>query len=403
MKLFDRQILEGTRPRMTIGRRDYRDRTTGHVRIARPYWAQFFWNGRQHQRPLGTANKDSAIRTAYRLAEQLQKGADIHTKRQMTMDQIIDRYTIFCEARGLTPKTLVKYEGQLKRFGPWCTKNGIRYARSFSQDDLLTYRTCLEKVHCLSPKSIYSETILVKQLFKWASRNGLVEQNPIASLQFANVKSPKQPCFTLEQVELLLSKAKPWMMPILAMLAFTGIRIGELAQLHWEDLDLERNIVHICRGGSNRRPKDKDDRFIPIHATRLRPILLRLPRTSELVFRMLNGRPVEERRMLKDLKRLCREVGLDRPIQYKLHTFRHFFASYCAQSNMSYKYALEWLGHSSSMILDLYFTMNDKISQMAMNNMTFSTEEPLAAKTNSSSAHPQTRKPSKQRKNLEIL
>jgi integrase len=60
--------------------------------------------------------------------------------------------------------------------------------------------------------------------------------------------------------------------------------------------------------------------------------------------------------------------------QYKLHTFRHFFASYCAQQNLSYKYVLEWMGHSSSAILDLYFTMNDRHAQAAMNSMSFDSE-----------------------------
>jgi site-specific recombinase XerD len=57
--------------------------------------------------------------------------------------------------------------------------------------------------------------------------------------------------------------------------------------------------------------------------------------------------------------------------QYKLHTFRHFFASYCTQQNMSYKYVLEWMGHSSSAILDMYFTMNDRQAQAAMNGLSF--------------------------------
>jgi integrase len=55
------------------------------------------------------------------------------------------------------------------------------------------------------------------------------------------------------------------------------------------------------------------------------------------------------------LKNLCKECGFENPQQYKLHTFRHFFASYCAQHNLSYKYILEWMGHSSSAILDIYF------------------------------------------------
>ncbi|MHC4632432.1 MAG: hypothetical protein ACYS9C_14350 [Planctomycetota bacterium] len=44
---------------------------------------------------------------------------------------------------------------------------------------------------------------------------------------------------------------------------------------------------------------------------------------------------------------------------------------YCAQQALSYKYVLEWMGHSSSAILDMYFTMNDRYAQAAMNSLSF--------------------------------
>lgn len=34
--------------------------------------------------------------------------------------------------------------------------------------------------------------------------------------------------------------------------------------------------------------------------------------------------------------------------KYKVHTFRHAFASMCARNQVSYKYALDWMGHKSS-------------------------------------------------------
>ena len=89
----------------------------------------------------------------------------------------------------------------------------------------------------------------------------------------------------------------------------------------------------------------------------------------------MNEKPVSQKKLLAYLKCLCRQCGFTNPRQYKLHTFRHFFASYCAQQNLSYKYVLEWMGHSSSAILDMYFTMNDRASQVAMNSLSFNSEE----------------------------
>jgi site-specific recombinase XerD len=85
----------------------------------------------------------------------------------------------------------------------------------------------------------------------------------------------------------------------------------------------------------------------------------------------MNGRPVSQKKLLIYLKDLCKQCGFAKSQQYKVHAFRHFFASYCAQQNMSYKYVLEWMGHSSSAILDMYFTMNDRQAQAAMNGLSF--------------------------------
>jgi len=148
-----------------------------------------------------------------------------------------------------------------------------------------------------------------------------------------------------------------------------------LQQLQWEDVDLDRNVIHVHRGGSDDKPKDKEDRFIPVHGRKLKPVLQSLPRTSELVFLMPNGRKVSPKKLRAYLKDLCRQCGFQNPWQYKLHTFRHFFASYCAQQALSYKYVLEWMGHSSSAILDTYFTMNDRHAQDAMNSLSFNGEK----------------------------
>jgi len=375
MKLVDKQVVEATKPTIYIGKRTYKSRKTGEVHVGRPYWAEYFTNGKQYQEPLKTTNKSVAVRSAYALSERIERGQCKVRDSRRTIEELADGYLAFCKARKLAKKTLVKYEGQKERFKEWCKSEGIKRARTFSPDDLFAYRTYLAEQCELSDKSIYHETIVIKQMFKWAARNGYLSRNLLEPVRFAKVKSPKQPCFTMEQVELLLSNAEKWAVPMFAALAFTGMRIGKLAQLHWEDVDLESNVIHVQRGGSEGRTKDKEDRFIPLHARKLRPIYQSLARQSELVFLMPKGKPVSQKKLLAYLKDLCRQCGFEDPRQYKLHTFRHFFASYCAQQNLSYKYVLEWMGHSSSAILDMYFTMNDRQAQAAMNSLSFSNEK----------------------------
>ncbi|MHC4727940.1 MAG: tyrosine-type recombinase/integrase, partial [Planctomycetota bacterium] len=239
MKLIDKQIVEATKPMIYIGRRTYRNKGSGEVCIAKPYWAEYFTNGKQYQESLGTTNKAAAIRAAYALVERLERGQHKVRDSRRTIQELADSYFTYCKGRGRAKKTLVKYRGQLKRFKVWCKSEGVRRARTFSPDDLFAYRTYLAEQCKLSEKSIYNETIVIKQLFKWAAKNGYLSRNLLENICFAKVQSPKQPCFTVEQVELLLSNAETWAVPMFAMLAFTGVRIGELRQLRWEDTEFD--------------------------------------------------------------------------------------------------------------------------------------------------------------------
>jgi len=118
-------------------------------------------------------------------------------------------------------------------------------------------------------------------------------------------------------------------------------------------------MIHICRGGSNGTTKDKDDRFVPIH-----------PKIAELLtHKKINDillPDIRARELLKRLKVLCAECKYDNPTQYKLHSFRHHFASMCANHGVAYRKALAWLGHSNSEMLDLYYHLHDDDSQKTM-------------------------------------
>ena len=79
--------------------------------------------------------------------------------------------------------------------------------------------------------------------------------------------------------------------------------------------------------------------------------------------------------MLKKLKKLCKQVGFPDWKRYKLHSFRHGFASMCARKNLPQKYILDWMGHSKSDILDMYITLHDETAQRAINQISFDTPQ----------------------------
>ncbi len=204
--------------------------------------------------------------------------------------------------------------------------------------------------------------VLTKQAFKWGWRQCLLREYRLASVSFPQAKARPQPCFTTVQVEALLKATSGEEQVAFALMAYAGLRIGEVEQLRWEDLrqrDGRCTMIHVRRGGSADTTKDKDERFVPVHPRIAQ--LLGGPKKTGSVFKT-----IAERSLLARLKALCKSCGFEKPDEYKLHSFRHHFASLCANHGVAHRKALAWLGHSSSDMLDLYYHLHDDESEQAM-------------------------------------
>lgn len=370
MKLIDPEKVDGTG--VTIGRRVL-VRTENGQRIEREgatYTAVYKdVDGRWRQDALHTTNRREARRLAIRIQERVEEGRSKPRAEIIDFLSLIDRYEQHCSDKGLSPKSLAKYKADLDKLREFAKQQKIRTIAQFDEDAFYRFKRVLEGTKhkqgkTYAPKSVYAVLTTSKQLCKWAWRRRLVTEYPIAGVQLPTAKARPQPCFTTDQVEKILSAAAAADRPAFAILAYSGMRIGELEQLRWEDVLLDRGelgMFHIRRGGSMGTTKDKDERFVPIFP-RIRPLIEALPRSGEVVMPK-----VTERRLLATLKSLCKRTGL--PTTFKLHSMRHHFASLCANHHVAYRKALSWLGHSSSDILDLYYHLHDDESEAAMRSL----------------------------------
>ena len=382
MKMTDRTAVEGTTPTIYIGHRTYRDKRTGKVMVSKTWYAEYCRDARSSYEPLKTSSKAEAIRRAHKIVDRIETGEPRPASRRPELKEVATAYLDLQRSRGRAPKTMEKYEMLLlRRLVPWAETNGCRLASGFDEKAFWAFNGSLLK-DGLTEKTRYGYLTVVKQLFKWAAGASirLIPVNLLAGVHLEEPVPTQQPCFTPEQVGTLIGSADAHQRPIFAMMAFAGLRFGEVRDLLWTDVLLDRGrhgFLVIQRGGSAGKTKGKRVRHIPIHP-RLREILDNLPRKFDRVFTALpspkhpaGGAPVNERRLLMSLKRLCRRCKFANPKQYKLHTFRHAFASMCARNNVSYKYALEWMGHQSSEILDLYYTMFDATAEAAIRTIDY--------------------------------
>ncbi len=362
MKLIGRERVDGTT--VTIGRRQY---YRAKKQITSRYYAAEYRDdaGKQTCENLGTTNLREARRKAIEIAQRLEQGKPRVIDTKLTVDEVVEGYFDMIKARGLAKKTEAKYRTDLDKLQAFCRDKQVGLAHRFNRDLFFQYRSSLAEQK-YADKTIYGALTLTKQVFKWAYQEGKLREYKLVNAKVEKAHAKPQPCFTGDEVELILANTFDTERVAFATLAYEGLRVGELEQLQWTDVKLDRGnlgMLHICRGGSTAgKTKTKRDRFVPIHP-RVRPLLEALPRIrgERLVFPTLT-----ERQLLKRIKEVCKEIGLADPDSYKLHSFRHHFASMCANHQVAYKKALAWLGHRSSDILDLYYHLNDAESQSAM-------------------------------------
>lgn len=385
MQMTNREYVEGTEPAIYIGHRVYR-RPDGTVGRSKSWHAEYTVDSRQRSKALGTPTKAAAIRAAHALCDKLRQGIDEKPLKRVKVSELTELYIETLTNRGRSPKTMTKYRFNLNEFRKWWESKGDKNAATFTPRDFWAYRKHLAELG-KSEHTIEDRLVLVKQLFKWAAHKAkAIPINPIADESVPEVPPTPQPCFTPEQVEKLIAAAKPKHKPLFIALAYSGLRIGELVALRWQDVILDKGQyghLHIRLGGSNGTTKGKSSRLIPIHPM-LREVLDALPKVHERVFlrpptsRYPEGHhPINDRHLLSIVKKLCKRCGFPGWEKFKLHTFRHAFASMCARNQVSYKYALNWMGHKNSDILDMYVTMYDDAADMAMQTISYS--RPTAA------------------------
>jgi integrase len=126
----------------------------------------------------------------------------------------------------------------------------------------------------------------------------------------------------------------------LVLLAYRhGLRVGELVQLHWEQVDLQRGTLHV------NRKKSGDSATHPMSGRELRA-LRQLKRTypeSPFLFVTERGGPITESTVRKMVARAGQEARIGLPIHP--HMLRHATGFYLANNGVDTRTIQAFLGH----------------------------------------------------------
>ncbi len=139
---------------------------------------------------------------------------------------------------------------------------------------------------------------------------------------------------------------------------FTGLRVGELCGLRWEDIDLANRMISVNRtvqrvnhAGSSEiivgTPKSRSSiRVIPIPDF-VAQFLARVKGGSDSYLITGTGKPTEPRTMQNRFRRILKDCGI-RTVNF--HIIRHTYATVCVEHGFDPKTLSELLGHADASI-----------------------------------------------------
>jgi len=213
----------------------------------------------------------------------------------------------------------------------------------------------------LAPSTMRTRMNNVRAVLRAAVRDKVIASDPSAGVSLPRVRRADAGMTvpTAEQVSAILGAADWWFRPFVAVAAFAGLRLGEIAGLRVGDIDFLRRIIVVSRqvqrapGGAVevRAPKYGSERrvyaadalveLLAAHITACRPGI----EPSRWLFEATPGQPPHQNTVGHLWRKACRRAGV---AGLTLHDCRHFYASGLIAAGCDVVTVQRALGHAKA-------------------------------------------------------
>ena len=203
----------------------------------------------------------------------------------------------------------------------------------------------------LSPKTIVNYTQVMKLVVASAvNENGdqihpRVWNNDFAGIPIVDKTKQRRPTLTQTELEEILTSVKDRYRVLLALLAGTGLRIGEALGLKTTDFGPDCRVLHVDRsvwGGQEQAPKTSSAiRVIDLPQPLAWMVREFITNKHGYLFATANGKPLQQRNVLRVLHATGKPVGF--------HAFRRYRAAVLRKAQVPEDLIGLWLGHAQNL------------------------------------------------------
>jgi len=271
------------------------------------------------------------------------------------------------------PKTGHNYAIALKHFlGYVIKKHGVRYLQDVDLamiDGYISARlnspSPARKGSPIAGSTVNTELKYIKRFFSRAVELGLLRESPARRVELLKTPKKSPRFFDVDEMKPIFDDCDAeWVRDIYFGLLLTGMRIGELVNLEWDDVDFETQRI-VIRAKTFWKPKGNEERSIPLHGA-FYELLRCKERKSNWVFTKADGTKVNIHSLEARFKNQMKRLGIQNAT---LHTWRHTFASHLAMLTGNLRAVQILLGHKSGRTTEIYSHLADRYLQTVVNQL----------------------------------
>jgi integrase len=221
----------------------------------------FFVNGKKVRKSANTSNKKVAQRIYDSLKGQVAEGKfKITTNSDMPFSRLVDE---FIEKHSKVEKESYKTDilrgRQLKKyFG----NRPIGKITTFEIKEWRKWRSehITRRGARITKASLNRELCLLKTMFSHAVEWEWLRENPASKIKLLKGENSRLRFLCNEEICRLIDCARPLLKPIIITAISTGMRMGEILNLKWQEVDFEHGFIRVSKS------KNGKARDIPINS-----------------------------------------------------------------------------------------------------------------------------------------
>jgi len=310
----------------------------GIIKRNQNYYIDYYYQGRRIMERVGPQKGLAKEALAVRKAAIAQGRYQIRKRGNVRFDVFAKVYLDYAKTN---KRSWQRDEGLLKNLLPFF---GNRLLSDISPFLIESYKK--KRVGEVKPATVNREIALLKHMYNLAITWDRVTANPMKNVRLFREEPIPDRFLSQEEIAKVLAACTEYSRPIVLTALNTGMRLGEILGLKWDQVDLKDRVITVLHS------KNGKVRKIPV-SNALWEVLrgLKEKAVSEFVFvcDKTGGRPIHkfQHAWLNVLQR----AGINR---CRFHDLRHTFASHLVAGGVDLVTVKELLGHSDITMTSRY-------------------------------------------------